>query len=78
METAFVGQYGHGKPVIGFLGEYDALAGMSQVAGIDEQREGEPGASGHGCGRNLLRVGSLLAAISLAKHFEANDLPGTV
>jgi len=78
METAFVGQYGHGKPVIAFLGEYDALAGMSQLADIDEQREGEPGASGHGCGHNLLGVGSLIAAISLARHLEANGLPGTV
>lgn len=78
METAFIGQYGGGNPVIAFLGEYDALAGMSQIAGIDEPREGKSGASGHGCGHNLLGAGSLLAAVSLAKHLEANGLQGTV
>ncbi len=78
METAFIGQYGSGNPVIAFLGEYDALAGMSQIAGIDEPREGKSGASGHGCGHNLLGAGSLLAAVSLAKHLEANGLQGTV
>ena len=31
--TAFKGIFGFGKPVIGFLGEYDALSGLNQVAG---------------------------------------------
>ena len=78
MPTAFVGQYGTGKPIIAFLGECDALAGMSQIAGMDRQLEAEPDASGHGCGHNLLGAGSLLAAVSLAKHLEENGLPGTV
>lgn len=78
MPTAFVGQYGTGKPIIAFLGEYDALAGMSQISGMDQQLEAEPDASGHGCGHNLLGAGSLLAALSLAKHLEENGLPGTV
>jgi aminobenzoyl-glutamate utilization protein B len=78
MKTAFVGEYGRGKPVIAFLGEYDALAGMSQKADVDQPVAMAPGGSGHGCGHNLLGSGSLLAAISLAKHLEANGLPGTV
>ncbi|MCS4244661.1 aminobenzoyl-glutamate utilization protein B [Rhizobium sp. BIGb0125] len=78
METAFIGEYGGGKPVIAFLGEYDALADMSQVAGVDEQQVMETGATGHGCGHNLLGSGSLLAAISLAKHLAENNIPGTV
>src|SRR5690348_15643340 len=36
METAFIGEFGSGKPVIAFLGEFDGLAGMSQVAGVAE------------------------------------------
>ncbi|WP_332305616.1 M20 family metallopeptidase [Rhizobium sp. GR12] len=78
MKTAFIGEYGRGKPVIAFLGEYDALAGMSQRSGVDQSIAMEPDGSGHGCGHNLLGSGSLLAAISLAKHLEANGLPGTV
>src|SRR5699024_2889269 len=31
IETAFVATYGSGSPVIGFLGEYDALSGLGQV-----------------------------------------------
>jgi aminobenzoyl-glutamate utilization protein B len=78
METAFIGEYGSGKPIIAFLGEFDALAGMSQVSGIAREKPIAPELSGHGCGHNLLGVGSLLAAIALAKHLEQNGLPGTV
>lgn len=78
METAFIGEFGSGKPVIAFLGEFDALANMSQEAGAAEAKAIAPGASGHGCGHNLLGVGSLMAAIALARHIEASGLPGTV
>ncbi|AYM12782.1 amidohydrolase [Agrobacterium tumefaciens] len=78
MDTAFIGEFGHGKPVIVFLGEFDALAGMSQMAGVAEAKPLQPDASGHGCGHNLLGVGSLMAAIALARHLKANNLPGTV
>jgi aminobenzoyl-glutamate utilization protein B len=78
MDTAFIGEFGHGKPVIAFLGEFDALAGMSQMAGVAEAKPLQPDATGHGCGHNLLGVGSLMAAIALARHLKANNLPGTV
>ncbi|PZP52881.1 MAG: amidohydrolase [Agrobacterium fabrum] len=78
METAFIGEFGSGKPVIAFLGEFDALAGMSQLADVSQVQPREPGATGHGCGHNLLGVGSLMAAIALARHLKANNLPGTV
>ena len=78
METAFIGECGTGKPVIAILGEYDALAGMSQVADIAEAKAISDGASGHGCGHNLLGAGSLLAAVSLAKYLEEHKIPGTI
>ena len=62
--TAFSGTYGQGGPVIGFLGEFDALPGLSQAAGADEKRPVEENGPGHGCGHNLLGVGSLAAAIA--------------
>jgi aminobenzoyl-glutamate utilization protein B len=78
MDTAFIGEFGHGKPVIAFLGEFDALAGMSQIAGMAEVKPLEADATGHGCGHNLLGVGSLMGAVALARHLKANNLPGTV
>ncbi|MGC4389405.1 MULTISPECIES: M20 family metallopeptidase [unclassified Agrobacterium] len=78
METAFIGEFGSGKPVIAFLGEFDALAGMSQLADVAQVQPREAGATGHGCGHNLLGVGSLMAAIALARHLKVNNLPGTV
>src|SRR5215207_8794496 len=64
MPTAFVASYGSGKPVIGILGEFDALPGLSQKA----QPQKEPladGAPGHGCGHNLFGAGSLGAAVAI-------------
>ena len=76
--TAFRGVWGAGAPVIGFLGEYDALSGMSQQAGVAKLRPVVPGANGHGCGHNLLGAGSLLAAFCLQDYLAAQNLPGTV
>ena len=63
--TAFSASYGSGKPVIGFLAEYDALSGLSQEAGSTEYHELVKGGSGHGCGHNLLGAGAMAAAIGL-------------
>ena len=65
IDTAFTGTFGSGKPVIGFLGEYDALFGMSQVADVMEKQELVAGGAGHGCGHNLLGCGTLAAAIGV-------------
>ncbi|SDJ82582.1 aminobenzoyl-glutamate utilization protein B [Nocardioides sp. YR527] len=78
--TAFTAEWGSGSPVIGFLGEYDALASLSQEAGATERRpDPDSGSSaGHGCHHNLLGSGSLLAAVATAQHLAAAGLPGTV
>src|SRR5947207_10166930 len=78
MPTAFVAEAGSGAPVIGFLGEFDALAGLSQAAGVAEPRPLMAGASGQGCGHNLLGAGSMLAAVLTKEYLEANGLSGTV
>ena len=41
MPTAFVAEYGSGKPVIAILGEYDALSGLSQEDGVWEESPGK-------------------------------------
>jgi aminobenzoyl-glutamate utilization protein B len=78
METAFVAESGTGGPVIGFLGEYDALAGLSQDAGTAEPRTSTPGAIGHGCGHNLLGAGAALAAVALRNYLMAAGVKGMV
>ena len=60
--TAFSGSYGTGRPVIGILGEFDALSGLSQEGGAVERKELVKNGSGHGCGHNMLGAGSLAAA----------------
>ncbi len=76
--TSVVGEAGEGGPVIAILGEYDALPGLSQVAGIAEPREVEPGGNGHGCGHNLLGAAALLAACAVKDWLAATGTPGRV
>ncbi len=77
LPTAFIAEYGSGKPVIGIMGEYDALPGISQKA--QPTREAlVQGAGGHGCGHNLFGAGSLGAALAVKELIEAGKLKGTV
>ena len=75
--TAFSGSYGSGKPVIGILGEYDALSGLSQVGCVTEKMSAG-GVAGHGCCHNLLGTGSLGAAIAVKEWLKETGNPGTV
>jgi aminobenzoyl-glutamate utilization protein B len=77
MPTAFVASYGQGRPIIGVLGEYDALPGISQRA-QPTQEPLETGAAGHGCGHNLLGTASLGAALAIKELIEGGELYGTV
>ena len=77
LPTAFIASWGSGKPIIGILGEYDALPGLSQ-RDVPRPEPVEAGAPGHGCGHNLLGVGCLGGAVALARELEARGLPGTV
>ncbi|MCQ4085320.1 M20 family metallopeptidase [Saccharibacillus sp. JS10] len=78
IQTAFVASFGSGKPVIALLGEYDALAGLSQQAGSSEFNPVAPGGQGHGCGHNLLGTGALAAAVAAKDYMVTNRLPGTI
>lgn len=78
METAFKATFGSGKPVIGFLGEFDALPGLSQKSDVLEHEPLVEGEWGHGCGHNLLGVGCMQAAVSVKDYLLENDIPGTV
>ena len=78
LPNAFRAEYGSGRPVIAFLGEFDALSAMSQRAGCAVKSPEKAGAPGHGCGHNLLGVGALGAAIALRDLIAAGEVSGTV
>ena len=79
LPTAFTAVYGKGSPAIGFLGEYDALPGLSQEAGVAIERPvpGQ-GEAGHGCGHHLLGTGLIGAAVALKEALEKEKKEGTV
>ena len=58
-ETAFVASWGSGGPVVGYMGEYDALPGLSQQADVLERREREGTDNGHGCGHHVLGTAAM-------------------
>ncbi|MGI3899056.1 MAG: M20 family metallopeptidase [Janthinobacterium lividum] len=76
--TAMMGEWGEGGPLIAIMGEYDALPGLSQEAGIAEHRPLPGNGVGHGCGHNLLGSASLLAATAVKDWLAATGLPGRV
>jgi aminobenzoyl-glutamate utilization protein B len=75
--TAFVASYGQGQPVIGILGEFDALPGLSQDA-TPIRKPILTDAPGHACGHNLLGSGAALAAVALREYMERNRIGGTL
>ncbi len=77
MPTAFSARFGAGKPVIGFLGEFDALENLGQVAGVTEKCE-DGQKYGHGCGHNLLGTATLGAAIVAKEYLCSSKHSGTV
>jgi aminobenzoyl-glutamate utilization protein B len=77
MPTAFTATYGEGRPIIGILGEYDALPGLSQkVSAVKEAQK--PGEAGHGCGHNLFGAACLGAAVAIKELIQQGKLKGTI
>lgn len=75
--TAFVAEFGSGKPIIGILGEFDALPGLSQNK-VPYKSPLNEGAPGHGCGHNLFGVASLGAAAAIKDQIEKGEIQGTI
>jgi aminobenzoyl-glutamate utilization protein B len=75
--TAFVATFGQGEPVIGILGEFDALPGLSQDTTPNRSPVVTDG-PGHACGHNLLGSGAALAAVALKEYMERNHIAGTL
>jgi len=77
MPTAFVATWGEAKPVIGIMGEYDALPGLSQKK-VPWKEPAESGKPGHGCGHNIHGTSGMAAAIALKKAMEEHGIEGRV
>jgi aminobenzoyl-glutamate utilization protein B len=75
--TAFVASYGTSKPVVAMIGEYDALPGLSQDT-VPYKKPLVEGGNGHGCGHNLLGVGSLTAALAVKNAIQSGEIQGTI
>lgn len=75
--TAFIAEFGSGKPIIGILGEYDALPGLSQKA-VPAKEALMTGAPGHGCGHNMFGAASLGAALAIKELIAQGRLKGTI
>lgn len=78
MDTAFIAEYGSGRPIIGILGENDALPGQSQEADYVGQKPIVQDGNGHACGHNLLGTGSMQAAVGLKDFMQEKGLGGTI
>ena len=78
MPTCFVASYGSGKPVIGILGEFDALPMLSQKGRVPKQDPIVAGAPGHGCGHNTMGTAAAAAAIAVKEAMDRYKLPGTI
>lgn len=75
--TAFLATFGSGEPVIGILGEYDALPGINQDrVPFRQPVEGKEGA--HACGHNLFGTASAAAAMAAAHWLQENGREGTI
>ncbi len=75
--TGFVATFGSGTPVIGIVGEFDALPGLSQDA-TPFKKAITDGGAGHGCGHHLFGTASAAAAIAVKEWMVSNKIPGTL
>ena len=78
ISTAVIGESGSKGPVIAFLGEYDALAGLSQEPDTFKEKPIEKGGNGHGCGHNLLGSASMQAAVALRNWMVESGVDGRI
>jgi aminobenzoyl-glutamate utilization protein B len=77
MPTAFLASWGKARPVIGIMGEYDALPGLSQKR-VPHKDPVAPGRPGHGCGHNIHGTSGMAAAIAVQTTMAKHGIDGTV
>ena len=77
MPSAFVATFGSGAPVIGIMGELDALPGLSQKP-VPYKEPLSEGAAGHGCGHHGYATAALGGALATKTAMEESNISGTI
>ena len=75
--TAFIAEYGEGSPIIGILGEFDALPGLAQTASPFKEKY-KDNIAGHACGHHLFGAGSAWASVVVKEWLSSNNQTGTI
>ena len=76
--TSFIAEYSNGGPVVGILGEFDALPGLAQTTSpFKEVAENKTGA-GHACGHHLFGAASAWAAVAIKDWIVESGIKGTI
>ena len=76
--SAFIAEFNNGGPVIGILGEFDALPGLAQTTSPFKEVLDNPTGAGHACGHHLFGAASAWAAVSVKEWIVKNNIPGTI
>ena len=76
--SAFIAEFNNGGPVIGILGEFDALPGLAQTTSPFKEVIDNPTGAGHACGHHLFGAASAWAAVSVKEWIVKNNIPGTI
>jgi aminobenzoyl-glutamate utilization protein B len=78
MPTAFVAEWGSGKPIIGFMADIDGLPETSQKPGVAYHAPLIEGGPGHGEGHNAGQAVNVTAALVVKRILEKYKIPGTI
>ena len=76
--TAFIAEYGLSGPIIGILGEFDALPGLAQSTSPFKEIINNENGAGHACGHHLFGAASAWAAVAIKEWLDENNVEGIV
>tara|TARA_X000001036_G_scaffold111450_1_gene104414 strand:+ start:62 stop:1489 length:1428 start_codon:yes stop_codon:yes gene_type:complete len=76
--TAFIAEYGSNGPVIGILGEFDALPGLAQSTSPFKEIIDNGTGAGHACGHHLFGAASAWAAVTVKEWLQDNNIEGII
>jgi len=76
--SAFIAEFNNGGPVIGILGEFDALPGLAQTTSPFKEVANNSNGAGHACGHHLFGAASAWAAVVIKEWIVKNNIQGTI
>ena len=76
--SAFIAEFNNGGPVIGILGEFDALPGLAQTTSPFKEVANNSNGAGHACGHHLFGAASAWAAVAIKEWIVKNNIRGTI